>query len=149
MDNNKLMLPNKIKLSDICVAQMLYGGDGVPIKGCAVYKGKPYTLAVGYVLENKVFVNKYGRYVPLYEEGKELPLGIYAYINDTKYFDFSNLGEEKDSKDLKVLLDLAEDMLYKTLDKLGAREFTELVPITLHFLEDNDIGLNTEVPKLR
>lgn len=160
MESEKLIKPERIKTKDICVAQLLYGGGGLEMSGLRGYEDKPYTLMVGYILNNQFFVDRFQRYIPLYkrpsiletasrnelkdaidytkERDKSLKKGIYADKTSIKLAFPENL-EEVDQIDIEYLLQKLETLLYSNLSKYGVREFVEPIHVEKNFLEDNSL----------
>lgn len=160
MESEKLIKPAKIPTKDICVAQLLYGGGGLEMSGLRAYEDKPYTLMVGYILNNQFFVDRFQRYIPLYKRpsilehasrndlkdaieytkyrDKSLKKGIYADKTSIKLAFPENL-EEVDQIDIEYLLGKLEIQLYSDLSKYGVKEFTEPIHVEKNFLEDNSL----------
>lgn len=160
MENERLIKPKVIKTKDICVAQLLYGGDGKGMTAIRAYENEPHTFMVGYIINDAFFVDRFQRYIPLYktpsiletasgdelkdalelikERDRKFKKGVYAKKMETK-LDFVNLPPEIEERDIEHLLQKLENLLYSKVSKYGTRELTELINVEKHFLEDNSL----------
>lgn len=161
-------IPEKINKKNICVAQMLYGGGGEILAGYRVYKDKPYTMQVGYTIDDEVFVNRFGQYAPIFkvvqppekvsiispewyaflQEVKKIPKGIYASLEKNSSFDLTEFPEEIDKENINKVLEVLETTLYEEKDKLGTRELTEFITVPSQYFDEIGV-INNNHNKIR